>query len=219
MHSHAALRKALPDFGAEPVRLAAEPPARSAPVVPTVPACEVEALVAERIAHAEAVLRAAMEADHLRIVEGMCEEHEAALADLTAQFGNDSLERITAGFVALETRLGQAIPAQVGRLLAPFLSAQQTGLATDTLTRAILDAMREPNGVRLSAQGSRVLWDALAPRLEAANIACEWREEPGFDLIVSAGERLWQTRLGDWFVGMDAALTEAPSGVAEGDEA
>ncbi|HEV7253105.1 MAG TPA: hypothetical protein VGN97_08385 [Mesorhizobium sp.] len=206
-----ALTLLLPDFGqaaasrpAKPAEAEVAPPSRPAAV-------DVEAAIAGAVAAAEQALRERLDAQRLVEFDALRAAHAAEIEGLQAQAGVAAAARIAASFEALEARLSAELSRAAGALLLPVVgeeAARRAGEALGAAVRSALEERRQGGEMppMVAAKGPRALWETLSARLEAAGIRATWEEAPGFDIAVSAGGEVWETRIGEVMAAARAAL-------------
>lgn len=202
-----ALRSALRDFSARPAPDASPRPTL-VPVqaAPALPVPDIDALIANAVAEAEAALGERLAAEYGAELAALRAEHEAVLVARDAQFGAQALGAIGQAVAALGEGVAEAVGGRVARILAPLLHEAQQTQAISALRTAILHSVGGPDGVALVLRGPAALRTQIEPELLDAGFTVRWEDAPGFDVEASAGDTVWRTRLDEWQAGLDAAL-------------
>lgn len=196
MRTALALAEALPDFGLRASRgaiRAVEPPAQNNP-----PAIDIAALVQAEIALAEATLTARLEEAHRAEREAERLAHAEALADLRRDVGDRAGPMIAAAMSGAEERIAALVTEATARILLPVLTADMHARSLARLSQAIRDAIRDADSLRVVVTGPQSLQEALARSMGEDAGRLHFVDGPGFDLAVSVGERLLETRFGEW---------------------
>lgn len=217
--SSLALADALKDFGAGPPR-PAEPfpaivPGLSVPAVdfpdfpaaPTAPAVEpvdIDALIAEAVAQAEAGLAQRLADEHAEALRTEQERHAEEIAALERRFADEASARITARFAELEERVVGLTSAVTARILGTTLTDDIRDRSIERLAGLIREALSDGEAVRIRIHGSLPLFEALKERLPERGDQLDFMERPDFDLSVSIDDSVYETRLAEW----SAALAE-----------
>jgi hypothetical protein len=201
----AALFDLLPDFGARQPR--AEKPAvdlpspvRHAPPPPI----DVDALIADAVALAEAAVEARLTLAHEAALEqerqASAEEARAFLETLGEDVGKKIGERID----AMETRISALVGTTVTRVVGGFLSKDLQRRSLEALAVSIRESIGDAEAVRINVRGPLSMFEALKAALgpRAANL--DFVEAPGFDLTIAIDDTMFETRMSEW----SAALSE-----------
>lgn len=166
---------------------------------------DVDALVAEAVAKAQAELAETLEADFARRAEAERAAHEAELQRLQGEIGDKAGEAIAAQLTALEQRLTAYTADVVARLLGPVLTQDVQDRAIAGLSAIVTEAIRDSGAVRIRVRGPQSLFEALEARLGEHSGRIEFTHIDGFDLEVAIDESLYETKLAEW----SKALSEA----------
>lgn len=194
MAAHA-LIDALPDFGARPLLRAAPPP--PAPV-------DVDGIVARKVAEAEAALaerfQQVLEAERTETEE----RHLAELAAERDRLGDQAAALLRQRLDEMEQRLTALGGDALSRILGALMSEELSSRAVTRLAQTVRAALADRDAVRVEISGPASLIESLRDALGDAPATIEWREAPGFDVLVAIDGDLFETRLGEW----SAALSD-----------
>ncbi len=190
MAAHA-LIDALPDFGARPVLRAAPPP-------PAPPPVDIEALVAHRVAEAEAALaerfQEALDAERAETEA----RHAAGMAAERARLGEAAAALIGERLADMEHRLATLGGDALARMLGSLMSEELQRRALARLAGVIRAALADRDAVRVEIGGPVSLIEPLRDALGDQPVAVDYVERPGFDVVVAIDGDLFETRLGEW---------------------
>lgn len=211
------LAAALKDFGA-PRRAAAEafippPPSLALPAdfppsaAPDLPQVDVEAIVADAVAQAEAALADRFASVHEEALQAERERHAAEIAALQAQFAAEAGDTILSGLAGMESRVIELTGSVAARILGAVLSDDLRRRSIDRLGGIIRDALADGDAIRIRVRGSLPLCEELRERLPVHADRFDFTEGPGFDLSVAIDDSVFETRLAEW----SAALAEVLS--------
>jgi hypothetical protein len=162
------------------------------------PAVDVDALVAEAVAQAEASLAERLEAEFAERLEARDKAHGEELEHLRREAGEAAGMRIADEFAALEQRLSAYTSDVVARLLAPVMTEDLQRKAVAALTTVIDAAIRDSGAVRIRVRGPLSLFEMLEARLGEHSGRLEFTETQELDLQVAVDESLYETRLSEW---------------------
>jgi hypothetical protein len=162
------------------------------------PPVDVDAVVAEAVAQAEARLAERLEAEFAERLDARDKAHEEELERLRRDAGEASGMRIADEFAALEKRLSAYTSDVVARLLAPVMTEDLQRRAVASLVTVIDAAMRDSGAVRIRVRGPLSLFEMLEARLGEHSGRLEFTETQEFDLQVAVDESLYETRLSEW---------------------
>ncbi|WP_187968120.1 hypothetical protein [Aquibium microcysteis] len=166
----------------------------AAPPVPV----DVDALVAEAVAQAEANLAARLETEFAERLDARERAHGEELERLRQEAGEAAGMRIADEFAALEKRLSAYTSDVVARLLAPVLTDDLQRRAVTRLAAAVGAAIRESGAVQIRVRGPLSLFEMLEARLGEQSGRLEFTETQELDLQVAVDESLYETRLSEW---------------------
>lgn len=213
------LAAALKDFGT-PQFAAAEPfaasfdlpggfdlPPSDLPVFPDVmetAPVDVETLVADAVAQAEAALAERMTEEHGEALRVEREGHALEMTELQARFAAEAANAIQAGITEMESRVVELTGAVTARILGLVLTEDLRTRSIDRLTTIIRDAMTDDDAIRIRIRGSLPLYEDVKARLPEHAGQFDFAESPDFDLSVTIDDSVFETRLAEW----SAALAE-----------
>lgn len=192
-----ALFDLLPDFGtfqtrAEPLAEPPHPPPVEEPPVDT------DALVAEAVATATAELEARLAAEHQAALEAQRQAHAEEIEALVLSLGDDAGKKIASSLEALEERVVALISGQTARMLATVLAGDLQQRAMSALARTVREAMHDAEGTRVRVSGPASLYESLRNALGTHSERLEFAEAPGFDLVVTVDDAVFETRMAEW---------------------
>jgi hypothetical protein len=200
----AALFDLLPDFGVRKPH--AEKPANDVPppVSHTPPPIDVDALIADAVALAEAAVEARLTLAHEAALEqerqANAEEAKAFLETLGEDVGKTIGERID----AMEMQISALVGTTVTRVVGGFLSDDLQKRSLDALAVSIRESIGDAEAVRISVRGPLSLFETLKKALGPRASNLDFVESPGFDLTVAIDDAVFETRMSEW----SAALSE-----------
>lgn len=195
----------LPDFGAHLAR-----PAQGAgqrPPEKAEPPLDVDTLVAEAVARAEAAQAARLGAEHAGALEAQRQADAAAAAAAMESLGKDLGASIADGIAAMEARLAASVEEAVARMLGGVLCDDLRGRALDALARTIGSALGDAEAVRICVSGPQSLFEPLRAALGAGADRLQFTEAPGFDLAVSIDDAVFETRMSEWAAALSEVLS------------
>lgn len=208
--SSAALFDLLPDFGAHPPhaeRHAPPVPGLHAPVqAPPVPV-DVDALVSQAVAEAEAALEERLACEHREELDRQRQADAAEAAAFLESLGGDMGAAIAAGLEAMEMRLAASVGDAVSRILGGVLGDELRARALDALARTISETAADAEAVGIRVSGPVSLYEPLKAKLGPRADSLEFSEAPGFDLTLSIDDAVFESRMSEW----SAALSEVMS--------
>lgn len=205
--SRFALADALTDFGAAQPRPANPfPPVAAAqsfdpppePATPPVEPVDIDALVAEAVAHAETRLERRLADEHAAALAAEQGRHAEELAALERRFAEEASERIGARFAEMENQIIELTSAVTARILGATLSDDIRGRSLERLAALIREALADGEAVRIRLHGGLPLFEALKERLPGHGDQLDFMERPGFDLSLSINDSVYETRLAEW---------------------
>jgi hypothetical protein len=215
--SRSALAAALKDFGAGPPRPAAEPFRVAAmgappppidlpgfPPEPEVEPIDVDAIVAEAVAAAEAALAQRLCDEHAEALRAEQERHAEEVAALEGRFADAASVTIRDRFAEMEGRVVELTSAVTARILGTTLTDDIRDRSIERLAALIREALMDGEAVRIRIHGSLPLFETLKEKLPERGAQLDFMERPEFDLSVSIDDSVYETRLAEW----SAALAE-----------
>lgn len=190
----------MPDLSGAPFDLAASPfdVPEAAPDVPAPPPPDIDTIVAEAVAQAEASLAERLETEFAERLEAQASAHAEELERLRREAGEATGMRIADEFAALEKRLSAYTSDVVARLLAPVMTEDLQRKAVASLASVIDAAIRDSGAVRIRVRGPLSLFEMLEARLGEHSGRVEFTETQALDLQVAVDESLYETRLSEW---------------------
>lgn len=190
MAAHA-LIDALPDFGPRPVLRAAPPPPAPAPV-------DIDAIVAGKVAEAEALLsdrfQQVLDAERAETEERHLSEIAAERARMAEQAAALLAERIG----EMEQRLASLGGDALARILGALMSDELQKRALARLSQVIQAALADRDAARVVISGPASLIEPLRDALGSQPVTIDHTEAPGFDVTVTIDGDLFETRLSEW---------------------
>ncbi len=203
----AALADLLVDFGARP-RMAAPravEPQPVAPAPPQAPPVDVDALIAEAVARAEAEVATRFQLEmELRLREAD-EAHQTELDRVRAEAGVELGKRIAAGIADLEHKTIGITSAIVARILEQVATEAVTARAVAALAGTIRSVIDDAETIRVRVKGPQSLFLPLAAAMGDQSRHLDFTEVNAVDLTVAIDETLFETRIAEW----SAALAES----------
>ncbi|MFN3546949.1 MAG: hypothetical protein ACK4U0_05610 [Mesorhizobium sp.] len=191
----------LPDLSGMPFDLAASPlgaPDADPDFPPPPPPPDIDAIVSEAVAQAEASLAERLEAEFAERLEAQAAAHAEEVERLRGEAGEAAGMRIADEFAALEKRLSAYTSDVVARLLAPVMTEDLQRRAVASLVAVIDAAIRDSGAVRIRVRGPLSLFEMLEARLGEHSGRVEFTETQDLDLQVAVDESLYETRLSEW---------------------
>lgn len=202
----AALADVLVDFGARPRAASVRQPEHQPPVSapPQEAPVDVDALIAEAVARAEADVAARFTAEmELRLHEAG-EAHQSELDRLRSETGVELGKLLVAGLADLERRTIDVTSAVVARILEQVTTDAVVARAVASLASTIRSVIDDSETIRIRVKGPQSLFLPLAAAMGEQSRHLDFVETDSVDLIVSLDETLFETRIAEW----SAALTE-----------
>lgn len=175
-----------------------EPPAPDGP--------DVDAMIAEAVATAQAALAERLTSEHEAALTAEREAHAEAIAALERSAGEAAATLIGDRLAALETQIVSLTSSVAGRMIAPLMSARLQEAAVERLAAAITDALRDAGAIRVEVRGPTSMYEALAAALGERAAMLHHVEAPGFDLRASIDDSVYETRLSEWASAIEEVL-------------
>jgi hypothetical protein len=202
----AALADFLVDFGARPRSGGprAVEPATPAPPAPVVPAVDMDRLIAEAVANAEAEVAARFQAEMELRQQEANESHQAELELVRSQTGVELGRRLAAGLAEIERKAIDITGATVARILkqiATDVVAERAVAALASTIRAVID---DAETIRIRVKGPQSLFLPLTAAMGDQSRHLDFAEVDAVDLTATIDETLFETRIAEW----SAALAE-----------
>jgi Lhr-like helicase len=206
-----ALADALKDFGSLPRRtepvITAVAKENAAPDVITPPAQPQSNPVEEAVEKAQAELSARLEAEHAQAIEALQEKHNQEIARLQAELGERAGDTLAVRLQEMEKHLIELTSSVAARILGIALTEDVQETALEALAKAIKDAARDREAVRISIRGPLSLYEALQSKLGNLAERVEFTEAAGFDMTASIDDALFETRLSEWSNSLSEIMT------------
>ncbi|WP_367718157.1 hypothetical protein AB2N04_07910 [Nitratireductor sp. GISD-1A_MAKvit] len=197
----------LPDFGSPLPRVPEheQPAQRFDPLADTgatppepdiVPQLQTQA--DDRIAAAEAAIADRLAQQHAHELEQERQRHQEELASVRAQLAEAAGQTINNRFAELETQVVDLATRATARMLGTVLTSDLQKRSIAELERVLHAALEDRESLRIRVSGSPALWDALKTGLGERANQVDFAETDSFDLSISIGEELFETRLTEW---------------------
>lgn len=200
----ARLSDALPDFsvGRSPLpRADIAQVARTAP-----PAPDPASVVRDAVARAEADLAARLGTEHAETLARLEADHAARLAGLEAQLAGDAARLVTEAVREAEERLTALTLDSTARILSQVMGDDLAAKSVKALDAVIREALRDDETMRIVVRGPQSIHEPLAAALGPRAGQLDFAEAAGFDMRVSIGDQLYESRLGEWSAAVEETL-------------
>lgn len=223
-----ALAAALKDFGAPqstaseafslpssfPAPGGFEPPTYDEPVfempvfpeVPEVEEIDVDALIAEAVAKAEAALTDKLNTEHTNAMQLARDSHADEIEALQVRFAQETSVMVQTAIAEMETRVVDLTTTVAARILGAVLTDDVRDRSLDRLTGLIHEALQDEEAVRIKVSGSPPLYESLKEKLPEYAEQFDFVESPGIDLTVAIFDSIFETRLAEWSTALAEAL-------------
>ena len=165
---------------------------------------DVDALVADAVAQAEAALTERLAEEHAEALRLERERHTQEMTELQARFAAEAADAIQAGITEMENRVVELTSAVTARILGVVLTDDLRERSIERLVTIIREALTDDDAVRIRVRGSLPLYDEVKARLPDHADQFDFVESPDFDLSVTIDDSVFETRLAEW----SAALAE-----------
>ena len=208
-----ALANALKDFGA-PASAGRDDPFAAPMGFPTLPEIDlpdmpafaepepepvnVDMLVADAVAQAEAALAERLAREHADALQAERDRHASELNELQEQLAEEASQKILSGIEAMETHVLELTSAVTARILGVVLTDDMRERSIERLAGILRDALADDEAVRIRIRGSLPLFDALKTKLPRYAEQFDFAESPNFDLSVTIDDSVFETRLAEW---------------------
>ncbi len=207
---HALLVDVLPDFGEVASATFMHSAVHAAPEsdhLPELePAPDVDSIVAEAVDRA---VRETEERLALAQAEGLIEverRHAAELDALRKELGEKAGHRIADQFAEAERRMTELVMAGCARTLGQVMGDALKERSLEALAKAIRNAVRDDDAVRVRVSGPQSLYEPLLASLGTLAGRLDFDERPGFDAAVTIGDHVIETRIGEWAAAVEEIL-------------
>lgn len=168
------------------------------PTFDATPPVDVEAERAEAFAagkaEGEAEARQAFDAER----DEMKAAHAREIEELRQQLERNAIDRIEAQFRDLRDHLAHMLEDKTAAVLVPVLQDALATKAVNELADMIRDALATQDVTRLTAHGSRAMFDRLAEALGPDGPELRHVETQDLDISVDIQEAVLVTRLSAW---------------------
>lgn len=206
------LADALTDFGSIRIGIVPEEPREAAAVSrpaapePAPAPFDPTDLIADAVRRAEDALAARLREEHAAEIGALREHHAGEMADAIRKLGAETGTAIAASLTAAEDRILKLTTDAVARLIGPVLANDVMRRSVDALAQAIRESLADRDAVRIRVRGPRSLFEGLSLALGDRAGDAQFEEQDGFDLSVSVGDMLYETRLAEWSAGLAEAM-------------
>jgi hypothetical protein len=180
--------------------------AAEAPASALQPAGDLSALIRDAVAKAEAEATERLSAIYEATLQAERENHAAELDRVRAEFGAETGATISRRLDEMESEVGLLATSLTARIISGLLTEDIQKRSLDSLSRSIVDAMRDNEAVRIQVRGPQSLFEPLRAALGERADSLHYVEAPGFDLTVSIDGNLFETRLSEWSTALSGAL-------------
>jgi hypothetical protein len=206
------LADALTDFGSIRIGIVAEEPSEPAAIAwpaapePAPAPYDPSDLIADAVRRAEDALAARLRGEHADEIGALRDHHAREMADALQKLGAETGAAIAASLTTAEEHILKLTTDAVARLIGPVLSEDVARRSVEGLARVIREALADRDAIRIRVRGPRPLFEGLSLALGDRAAATQFEEQAGFDLSVSVGDMLYETRLGEWSASLAEAL-------------
>jgi capsid protein len=199
----ASLARFLKDFSAPPPVAASAAFELPSPgsmdfAFPAEPEVDLDELRREAHEEGRVQMRAELEEEHARELEGLAESHRQSLAAMTKAFESQMADTITAAVSGIAGELQQLLSAHVMDALLPLLDEQMAARAVESLAGAVRGVFADAGGIELVLRGPATMAERLGQQLSDLDIALKHIEAPGPDISVEHDDTILRTRLSAW---------------------
>ncbi|MBI1619737.1 hypothetical protein [Aquamicrobium zhengzhouense] len=195
----------LPEPAGFPFTGAELPDLPTAMDMPQTPEVDVDALVAEAVAKAEAELSERLGKEHQDALQLERDRHAEELEVLERRHADETAVLVHTAIADMEERVIALTSAVCARILGTVLTDDVRDRSLQRLAALITEALHDEEGVRIKVSGNRPLFQALKDKLPDYDAQIDFTEGPGLDLSVTIDDSMVETRLAEW----SAALAEA----------
>lgn len=207
-----ALSDFLPDFAARGQRTGiadSRPDQRAEHAEPPVVSRtgDLQTLIQDEVAKAEAAVTERLSAIYEATLQAERDNHAAELERVQSEFGKAAGATILDRLRAMETEVGLLATSLTARIVSGLLTEDIQKRSLESLSRSIVEAMRDNDAVRIQVRGPLSLFEPLSAALGERAGSLHFVEAPGFDLTVSIDGNLFETRLSEWSVALSGALS------------
>jgi hypothetical protein len=201
-----ALFDLLPDFGPRPQPRPDSAP-RPQPVAEPARQVDIDAVVAEAVARAEAALQMRLATEHQAELEAERTLHEQEAKAFLSTLGADMGATIAVRMEALESHVAGLLDDQVSRILGTVLADDLQRRALAALARVVRDGIGDAEAVRVRVTGPLSLYEPLREALGPRGQQLDFAEAAGFDLTVTIDDAVFETRMAEWSQALSEILS------------
>src|SRR5690606_41555703 len=112
--------------------------------------------------------------------------------------GEDAGKKCASSPEALKGGAVPLLPGRPARRLAAVLAGALRQRAMSALARTVREAMNDAEGTRVRVSGPASLYESLRNALGTHPERLEFTEAPGFDLVVTVDDAVFETRMAEW---------------------
>ncbi|MGB3502530.1 MAG: hypothetical protein WBA44_12970 [Mesorhizobium sp.] len=207
-----ALADFLVDFDPRPRTAAAPPPAllavvpdhASPPPDPGPAPPDVDSIVAEAVAAAEAAVAARFQEEMDARLAEQEERHRSELDRARADAGVELGGRLMEQLATFEAAAIDAATSVAARILGQVVTQTIATRSVTALAACIRDAMADADTVKVRVRGPQALFMPLAAAMGDKAHHLEFSEDQSTDLTVTVDETMFTTRMAEW----SAALSD-----------
>lgn len=174
---------------------------------PTPPAIDMNGIIREEIAKAEAEVTERLSAIYEATLEAERSRHAAELERLHAEYGAEAGATIARGLAEAEAEITSMTTSVTARIVGVLMTEDIRKRAIESLAGSIREAVHDSDAVRIQVSGPQSLFEPLSAALGSRASNLHYVEAPGFDLTVSVDGNLFETRLAEWSAALSGALS------------
>jgi len=205
----AALFDLLPDFGSRAAsadKAPAPPDIERKPDAPQ-PLADIGTLIAEAVADAEAALEARLAVAHQTALEAERRANDDAAKAFLESFGGDLGAAVATRIDAMEARVSELAGATIARIIGGIVSDDLQARSLAALAGVVSAAVADAEAVRIGVHGPLALFEPLKAALGSRAANLDFTESTGFDLTVTIGEAVFETRMAEWSASLSEILS------------
>ena len=197
----------LPDFGGGAQFMRADMMSPQAVMAPEpVHVRDVEAEIAAAVEAARQEVEERLARQHAEEIIEIERRHAAEFDKVRAEFATGAGERIAGALSAMERQVTDRVMSSCARVLGQFMGDALKERSLESLEGAIRRAIRDNDSVRIAISGPHSLYEPIAAALGKDAGRIEFSESTGFDITVTVGDRIFETRLGEWSTSVEEIL-------------
>jgi hypothetical protein len=167
-----------------------------------IPVCEPADDVARQLEKAFArgadEARLAADAEHEQQLAQALARAETQHAAERARWASEQADELAARLISAVETLEARIADAVGRVLAPFVTAELRSKSVEALVDAIGALLSSGSNPALRVSGPADLLSALRERLGAVTVSIEWQPNEQVDVTISADDSVIETGIQGW---------------------